>query len=170
MRIYLIGFKNSGKTTTGKKLAASLGYQFLDLDELIERNDGRSVPEIYKQDGEPQFRIKEQQALHQTQLLENTVISTGGGVPRFFDNMEWMLKTGTVVYLKLDEGTLYGRLKQASESRPILQEKTPEQLREYVRELLTNYEHQYLKAHFVVDAKNLAPDDLVCRILKKYPC
>ncbi len=168
MRIYLIGLKNCGKTTTGKKLAKKLSLDFIDLDELIEKNDGRSVPEIFSNDGEEAFRKKEQEALHQTGKMDQLVISTGGGVPRFFDNMDFMNNQGTTIYLKLDENTLVGRLKQAAKDRPILKGKSSEEIREYVNNLLTNYEHFYLKANYVVDAKNLAPEDLVARILKNY--
>lgn len=168
MRIYLIGFKNSGKTTAGKKLAKKLDLEFLDLDELIEQNDGRTVPEIYSQDGEDVFREKERLALHQSGQMNNVVISTGGGVPRFYNNMDYMKEKGTTIYLKLDEETLVGRLRVAAKSRPILKGKTPEQVRDYVHDLLTNHEHQYLKADLIVDAKNLAPDDLVARVLLNY--
>lgn len=165
MKIYLIGYKNSGKSTTGRKLAKKLGLTFVDLDELIEKFDGRTVPEIFSQDGEDAFRIKEQQALHQTESLDQAVISTGGGVPRFFDNMQFMNRGGITIYLKLDEETLVGRLKNATRSRPIVQGKTTEELHEYVHNLLKNFEHYYLSAHYVVDAKNTAPEELIARIL-----
>lgn len=169
MKIYLLGFKNSGKTTTGKKLAKKLNLNFLDLDELIERNDGRTVPEIYSEDGEAAFRDKEKRALEQTANMDNQIISTGGGVPRFFDNMDFMLKNGTTIYLKLDEDTLVGRLRIAAKSRPILKGKNDEEIRQYVQDLLLNHEHFYLRAKFVVDAKNLAPDELVARVIANYP-
>ena len=169
MKIFLLGFKNSGKTTAGKKLAKKLNLEFLDLDELIERNDGRSVPEIYSQDGETVFRKKEQEALLQTAKMDNQVISTGGGVPRFFQNMDFMIENGTTIYLKLDEDTLVGRLKVAAKSRPILKGKNAEEIREYVQDLINNHEHHYLRAHYIIDAKNLAPDDLVARALLLYP-
>lgn len=168
MRVYLIGFKNSGKTTAGKKLAKKLDCNFVDLDELIERNDGRTVPEIFTEDGEELFRDKERVALQQTARIDNIVVSTGGGVPRFFDNMDFMKEHGTTIYLKLDEETLVGRLKVAAKTRPILKGKTPEQVREYVQDLLNNHEHHYLKADLIVDAKNLAPDDLVARVMLNY--
>jgi shikimate kinase len=168
VKIYLIGLKNSGKTTTGKKLARKLNLQFVDLDTLIEENDGRTVPEIFVQDGEDIFRKKEQEALQQTAILKDTVISTGGGVPRFFDNMEFMKKNGTTVYLQLDEDTLVGRLKVAAQNRPIVKGKSAEEIREYVNNLLTQYEHHYLRADYIVDAKNMSPDEIVARVLKNY--
>lgn len=168
MRIYLIGFKNCGKTTAGKKLAKKLNLEFIDLDSLMEEMDGRTVPEIFSQDGEDLFREKERLALHQTAKKDDIVVSTGGGVPRFFDNIEFMKKQGTIIYLKLDEDTLVGRLRAAAQNRPILKGKTPEQIRDYVHDLLQNHEHRYLEANLIVDAKNLAPDDLVARLLLNY--
>ena len=80
MKIYLIGLPSSGKTTLGKSLANSLNSQFIDMDELIEKKDGRSIPEIFKNDGEDFFREVEKSVLKD--LLggsDNVVISTGGG-------------------------------------------------------------------------------------------
>ncbi|HBH47158.1 MAG TPA: shikimate kinase [Bacteroidales bacterium] len=168
MKVYLIGFKNSGKTTAGRKLARKLKLNFLDLDDLIEKNDGRTVPEIFSQDGEDVFREKERSALQQTAGMDKVVISTGGGVPRFFNNMDFMLENGTTVYLKLDEDTLVGRLRIAAQNRPILKGKSPEEIRSYVQDLLRDYEHYYLRAKYVVDAKNLAPEEIVSRVLENY--
>ncbi len=142
--------------------------EFVDLDDLIEKMDGRTVPEIFTQDGEDIFREKEKNALQSTANIENAVISTGGGAPRFSNNMGFMKDHGITIYLKLDENTLVGRLKKASKDRPVVKGKTPEQIREYVAGLLEKYEHIYLSAEYVVDAKNLAPDELVSDILGKY--
>lgn len=169
MRIYLIGLKNSGKTTTGKKLARKLNLEFIDLDELIEDINGRPVTEIFSEDGEDVFREREREALMKTASMEQVVVATGGGAPRFFDNMEFMNSQGITVYLRLDEDTLVGRLKYAAKDRPVVKGKTPEEIRLYVQNILTNHEHIYMQANFVVDSKNLAPDDLVARILTNYP-
>jgi shikimate kinase len=168
MKIYLIGLKNSGKTTTGKKLAKKLNLEFIDLDDLIEKNNGKAVTEIFSSEGEDVFRKKEQEALKQTASMEQVVISTGGGAPRFFDNMEFMKNNGTTIYLRLDEDTLVGRLKLAAIDRPVVKGKSPEEIRKYVQNILNNHEHIYMQANIVVDSKNLAPDDLVEKVLKNY--
>lgn len=168
MRIYLIGLKNSGKTTTGKKLARKLNLEFADLDELIEQFDGRPVTEIYSNDGEEAFRVKEQEALKHTLTLENVVVATGGGAPRFYNNMDFMKENGITIYLRLDEDTLVGRLKVAAKNRPVVKGKTPEEIRQYVRDILENHEHIYMGANIVVDSKSLLPDDLVAKILTLY--
>lgn len=169
MRIYLVGFKNSGKTTTGERLARKLGFDFVDLDGLIEKNDGRTVPEIFTQDGEDEFRRKEQEALHQTGQMENIVVATGGGVPRFFDNMSFMKREGVTIYLQLDKDTLIGRLKEAAKDRPIVKGKTTAQIREYVNDLYSKYEHLYLQSSYVVNSRDILPNDLVNKIIRNYP-
>lgn len=168
MKIYLIGLKNSGKTTTGKRLANKLNLNFIDLDQLIEKINGRSVTEIFSQDGEPVFREKEREALLETSKMDNVVIATGGGVPRFYDNMDFMNKNGITVYLKLDEDTLVGRLKVAAKDRPVMKGKTTEQIRDYVQNILQHHEHIYLRANYVVDSKNLTPGDLATKISMNY--
>ncbi|OQY05321.1 MAG: hypothetical protein B6I20_01495 [Bacteroidetes bacterium 4572_117] len=87
MLIYLIGFMGSGKTTVGKKLARKLSYNFIDLDAQIELEIGTNITDYFEQFGEEKFRLIEHQVLHNTYKLENTVVSTGGGAPCYFNNI-----------------------------------------------------------------------------------
>ncbi|HQB87139.1 MAG TPA: shikimate kinase, partial [Bacteroidales bacterium] len=98
-KIFLIGFMGSGKTTTGKKLASRLSWKFIDLDEFIEEDKGMPVAEIFETQGEDWFRTVEAEALRTVTKAGNTVISTGGGTPCFYENMEFMLQNGLTVYL-----------------------------------------------------------------------
>ena len=109
-KIYIIGFMGSGKSTAGKKLASLMGWTFVDLDKKIEEFAGKSIPEIFAQDGETSFREIEAKILRSLNSLKNTVISTGGGTPCYSDNMEYMLDTGLTLYLKLTPGQLKSRL------------------------------------------------------------
>ena len=161
MRIFIIGYKSSGKTTIGKKLANRLGYQFIDLDQYIESKEGRTVPEIYVEDGDKKFRAMEWKALNEIVHLDDIVVSTGGGVPCHCDNMNIMREHGAVVYLKLDSDILISRLKHATIDRPIVKGKTDEQLREYVSGLRDRCEHHYLTATHIIDAKNIKVDDII---------
>src|ERR1700731_760133 len=88
--IFLIGFMGSGKTTLGRKLAHRLDYEFIDLDQVLEARAGMTIAEYFTQFGEDAFRKLESQVLKQTPYPANAVVSTGGGLPCFFDNMEWM--------------------------------------------------------------------------------
>src|SRR5665647_886628 len=102
--VYIIGFMGSGKTTAGKKLAAALGWSFIDLDKKIEEHTGKIIPDIFSQNGEVWFRNVEAEVLRSLNELTNTVISTGGGAPCHDDNMDYMLETGFTVYIKLNPG------------------------------------------------------------------
>ncbi len=161
MRYFIIGYKSSGKTTIGKKLAHRLNMDFIDLDKFIEEMTGSSVPEIYTDQGETEFRNIEWKALKQVVTKDNLVVSTGGGVPCHCDNMNLMEKYGEVIYLKMDNNTLVNRLEKATVDRPIVKNKTREELHVYIQDLRERCEHHYLRARFIVDGKTLKIDELV---------
>ncbi|NJK86247.1 MAG: shikimate kinase [Bacteroidales bacterium] len=92
MRYFIIGYKSSGKTTIGKQLASILKMDFIDLDEEIEKLTGRTVPDIYENDGEKEFRKLEWKTLREVVKLDNIVVSTGGGAPCHCENMDLMEK------------------------------------------------------------------------------
>ncbi|PID93011.1 MAG: shikimate kinase, partial [Bacteroidetes bacterium] len=89
MLIFLIGYMGSGKSTTGKKLARRLGLPFYDLDLLISTHQGLSIPEIFQQKGEAQFRNVEAAQLRTLNENDHAVVSTGGGTPCHHHNMQW---------------------------------------------------------------------------------
>jgi len=151
MRFYIIGFKNSGKTTFGRELARRLGIEFIDLDEYIERKFGRSIPDIYLELGEAEFRRIESEALREVSKGEYVVISTGGGVPCGKDNMKIILESGISVYLKVDDETIVQRLKQASLTRPLVMGKTEDEIRDYLKDLKQKCEHLYLLADYIIE-------------------
>ncbi len=97
-RLFLIGLPGSGKTTMGKELAKELAYTFIDLDDRIVFSAGKSIPEIFTQDGEERFREIERDELRKI-VGERCVIATGGGAPCFHHNMDWMQENGFTVYL-----------------------------------------------------------------------
>ena len=92
--IFFVGFMGCGKTTWSRKLAAHLGYDFIDLDHVLEEQAGMTIAEYFATHGEDSFRILESEVLKQTPYTQNTIISTGGGLPCFFDNMAWMNAQG----------------------------------------------------------------------------
>src|SRR6188768_135637 len=99
MLIFLIGLPGSGKTTLGKQLAERLGYAFVDTDEEIVKREGRSIPDIFTQDGEDKFRLMEKEVLEELVGKTNTVVSTGGGLPCFHQNMFMIRNKGMAIYL-----------------------------------------------------------------------
>jgi len=158
--IFFIGFMGCGKTTWSRKLAAHLGYDFIDLDHLLEEQAGMTIAEYFATYGEDSFRILESEVLKQTPYTQNTVVSTGGGLPCFFDNMEWMNAHGKTVYIKLSPKTLVDRLERSKNKRPLLREKQGEELLAFITERLAEREVFYLQAGYIANGISLSVDGL----------
>jgi shikimate kinase len=119
-RLYLIGFMGAGKSTVGEKLAESLGWPFRDLDQVIVEETGRSIPEIFRQDGEEVFREQETEALRRESRKDPPfVLATGGGVAERSTNRKIMSETGVSIYLNVDFDVLYERVGN-DETRPLV--------------------------------------------------
>jgi shikimate kinase len=146
-RIYLVGMMGVGKSTLGKQLANALGYSFVDLDKQISFLEGRSIQQIFDQEGESYFREAEHHILHQTATLHQTVIATGGGTPCFFNNMEWMNKHGKSVYLEANTAFILSRVSHNTDKRPLLKGKQTGELETYITHVLAQREPFYSKAH-----------------------
>jgi shikimate kinase len=154
-RIYIIGFMGSGKTTAGKKLASILGWSFADLDKEIEQYSGKTIPEIFSQNGEDHFRKIESSVLKNLKGETNLVVSTGGGTPCNGDNMDYMLKTGLTLYLKLTPGQLRSRLSESSGDRPLIKDLNNESLLRFIEEKLASREKWYNLSKITVEGINL---------------
>jgi len=145
-KIYIIGFMGSGKTTTGKKLATALGWSFIDLDNKIEEEAGKTIPELFSEYGEEYFRNTESEVLKSLKCQADTVISTGGGAPCHSDNMKFMLDTGLTIYLKLTPVQLCSRLSESGGERPLIKDLDPENLLKFIKEKLSVRERWYNQA------------------------
>jgi shikimate kinase len=156
----------SGKTTIGKPLAAKLGYKFIDQDDVIEQRFGMTITEVFAKIGEPTFRQAEHEVLSELAQLENVVIATGGGCPCFFNNMELMNEHGITIYLKGDPKTLVHRLKGSHGTRPLIKDKSEQELIDYVEGKLSEREPFYSKAKYTVKTINLKVEDIVLLISK----
>ncbi len=125
--IFLIGMPSSGKSTIGKRMADALHYHFLDTDRMIVRGEGRSVADIFAQDGEAYFREAERRVLRTIKPGQNLVISTGGGMPCYHDNMGYINATGVSVFLDVPVSALVRRiLAHNANDRPLYQPTNPE--------------------------------------------
>ena len=149
--IIIIGYMGAGKTTVGKALAKELGIMFYDLDWYIETRMHKTVKQIFDESGEDGFRQIEHNMLHEVAEFENIVLSCGGGTPCFFDNMAYMNQLGETVYLKASPETLYAHLKMGKGVRPLLLNKTPEEVQVFIREQLQKREPFYEKAKHIFD-------------------
>ena len=152
-RIFLIGYMGAGKTTLGRALAKELNIQFIDLDSYIEERLCKSVSQIFAEKGEAGFRDIERRMLHEAGEFENVIISTGGGTPCFFDNIEYMNGQGTTVFLDVPIDRLFIRLSIARKKRPLIMNKSDEELRCFITEQLGKRLPHYSKAkqRFVAD-------------------
>ena len=148
MKLVLVGYMGSGKTTTGKILAERLGIPFIDLDHYISEKLGMSITDLFKNKGAVFFRKVEREALlHLGHSDDSFVLSTGGGTPCFGDNLENMkvFPNTIVVYLKLSIPELVTRLEGEMDQRPLLAglDKAPftvEEISAKIGELLTGPE------------------------------
>jgi shikimate kinase len=166
MRIYLIGYMGSGKSSIGKKLASRLGYSFVDLDSVIEEGQQETVAEIFVQKGEDAFRNLERVALHKTFKMENIVVSTGGGTPVFFDNMLILNKNGLCIYLKATADVLISRLQRNRHLRPLIASLSLENLQFFVKKQLEERSVFYEKSEMHIEAKDLTPAILYSQVLR----
>lgn len=149
--IIIIGYMGAGKTTVGKALAKELGVMFYDLDWYIESRMRKTVKQIFDEIGEEGFRKIERNMLHEVAEFENVVVSCGGGTPCFFDNMGYMNQLGETIYLKASPETLHTHLKMGKGVRPLLLNKTPEEVEIFIREQLKLREPFYNKAKHIID-------------------
>ncbi|MEE1222204.1 MAG: shikimate kinase [Bacteroidaceae bacterium] len=151
IRVILVGYMGSGKTTVGRQLANALGVQFYDLDWYIETRFHKRVAEIFAEKGEEGFRDMERRMLHEVAEFEDVVLSCGGGTPCFFDNMDYMNSLGETLYLKASPEVLAQHLRMGRTERPLIKGKTPEELEQYIKESLAAREPFYSKAKHIVD-------------------
>lgn len=168
-RIFLIGFMGSGKTYNGRLLANQLHIPFFDLDEEVEKKEGKSISKIFEQQGEEHFRQLESEMLQQvTETNQSFVLSTGGGTPCYFNSIDFMKKNGVVVWIDTPVDTLVQRLEKEKEKRPLLHNLSKEQLQDFVIKKLGDRKNYYQQASVVIKEDNFTPDQLIQTILKKH--
>jgi shikimate kinase len=162
--IVVIGFMGTGKSTVGRLVAERLGRRFVDLDTVIAAVAGKTVPEIFRADGEPAFRRLETIALARALGDGGTVLATGGGAACREDNLAMMLAQGRVVALSATPEEVLKRTGHAS-GRPNLDGATGEQQLARARALLAAREPYYARAHVRVDTVGKAPEDVAAEVL-----
>ncbi len=153
----------SGKTTVGKKLAKRIGWKFIDIDSVIERKEGMTIPRIFAEKGEEYFRNLEVQVLYETSKLKRFVIATGGGLGANPDALKFMKDSGFVVWLKVSFEEFMRRC-GGKENRPLLK------LSEFeLKELMKRREEVYSKAHLTVNDDEGEAESKVEQILREIP-
>ena len=153
----------SGKSVVGKALAGLSGYEFIDTDEIIELKTGKSVSDIFAEEGEKRFREIEAEIISEVCKGKWQIISTGGGAVTNRDNMKNMKDAGLLVALTASPDEIFKRVKSESH-RPLLDRENP---KEKIKELIKKRSPYYLQANLVVDTEGKSPDEIAKEILKK---
>jgi len=161
MRIYLVGYMGSGKSTIGKQLAGLLGFSCIDLDVVFEQTYRVAIMDFFKKYDEDAFRQLERKLLFETFSLENHVISTGGGTACYFDNMELMNCNGTTVYIKMHPKSLFIRLKNSKRLRPRTSGLEDDDLKLTIENDMVTRQKFYEMAHFQVKGEDIHLPQLV---------
>ena len=164
MKIFLVGFMGSGKTTVGRELAARIDAPFFDLDELIESAEKLTIREMFAQKGEPYFRKRERDLLRSTKHLESAVIATGGGTFTFDENIQFIQTEGVSVYLSAPYTLLRARIGSRAADRPLFQDDLS------THELYANRIRYYRMSDLTVEIReDETPAEIAERLLLMLP-
>jgi len=167
MKIFLIGFMGSGKTHWGKLLAEKLHLTFFDLDTVITEKESKTISEIFADKGEEFFRYREKEVLEElVKENEHFILSSGGGTPCFFNNISFMKKNGTVVWLNTSVEILKQRLLKERMSRPLIKNIGETQLKAYIIRKLGERKIYYEQADVIVNEENILLQPLIELLLK----
>lgn len=153
--VYLTGFMAAGKSTAGPILANTIGWDFLDIDKVIEKKAGKKITEIFSQEGEEFFRKLENSTLKEISQLQNYIIALGGGTIASDENLKIIKNTGILIYLKSSPETAYQRLR-FKRDRPALlfqgeEEPGKEVFINRINELLNKRKHYYEKSDYIIN-------------------
>lgn len=160
-RIYIIGYMCSGKSSISRRIASRIGYEQCDTDDLFEEKYRICVNDFFEKYGEDYFRKFESEILKKTEEMHNVVVSTGGGTPCFFDNMQWMNENGTTVFVKISPATACNRIKTAKRKRPLVYGKDEDKLTQFIENHYNSRLPFYEQAHITVKGENFDIDEVI---------
>lgn len=159
--IFLIGYMGCGKSTLAKKLASKLSFEWLDTDAFIEKQEGLTISQIFTTHGESYFRSLELKLIQSIDVTVPTVISTGGGLPCFNNLMEQLNDIGTTIYLERSPKELFQRLNQGKSKRPLIANKSDEELLQFIEENLAKRNPIYRQSTFILGRDNQTVDRII---------
>lgn len=164
MRIYLIGYMGCGKSTLGRRLSQHTGLQFVDMDHYIEERNCKTIPRIFAEEGEAEFRNKERKALEELSQFNDIIIATGGGAPCFFDNIDVMNRSGKTIFMNIGPEILADRLLKSKTERPLIKGKSREELVAFIDETLKKRNKFYQQAHIQITQPDIDLNQLMSMI------
>jgi len=150
MLFFLNGFMGSGKSHWGKIWAANYKLGFIDLDEVIQMEEGGSVVDIFEEKGEDYFRTVEAKKLREMATAKSSIIACGGGTPCFHDNMKWMNEHGISVYLSATPDEILRRLIKGQQQRPLIKKLNQAELLFFIQQKLKEREPFYNQANIIL--------------------
>ena len=155
----------SGKTHWGRVLSEKLGILFFDLDEQVTEHAGKSIPEIFAEQGEEQFRMLEKDVLHIiTESHESFVMACGGGSPCYFNNIEYMNQSGTTVWINVPLETLFERLVLEKGKRPLIKNLSDDKLKRFINKKFSDRRIYYEQATVSIDEEPIQLEKLIEKI------
>lgn len=165
--LFLIGYMGCGKSTVGRKLARRLDVPFVDTDAAVEEREGATVADLFRYEGEERFRAIEREVLERTIATEAAaVVSTGGGLPIWRDNMARLNEAGTTVYLRRSAENIASRLSPyGRRKRPRLSGLNDAELLDFMRRDMAEREPFYAAARCTIDCDALTDDEILERIV-----
>jgi shikimate kinase len=165
MKIFLLGFMGSGKTYWARLLSQKLTLPFFDLDEQIVNAEGKTINEIFETKGEEYFRQIEKETLHIiAESHESMVMACGGGTPCYFNNIEYMNRVGTTVWLDVPFPVLVQRLIKERQHRPLLKNLSDEQVKAYIVKKFSDRKIYYEQASVIIDEQPVRLEKLIEKV------
>ena len=155
-KIFLVGMMGSGKSYWTKKIAKWIKSAGYDLDDLIEMNEEKTIAEIFSEDGEDQFRKIEAKILRWFKEKKKYVLATGGGTPCFQENMAWMKKEGTVIWLDESVEILVKRLNEEKAHRPLIANLNEASLTKFIQDKLIERHAYYSQANYRLSSDQIS--------------
>ena len=166
--LFLIGYMGCGKSTIGRKLARRLRIPYVDTDALVEEREGASVYDIFQFEGEERFRELERAVLEEVIVEGAAIVSTGGGLPTWGDNMARMNTTGRTVYLRRSAESIASRLSPyGRQKRPRLRGLNDEELVRFMSEDMAKRACFYQQAQQTIVCDGLSDDEILQAILQQ---
>lgn len=160
MHIFLLGFMGSGKSHWGRLWAAAHNFNFIDIDEELEKQEQKTVAAIFETRGEDYFRQKETILLRSLTAQSNSIVSCGGGTPCFFDNMAWMNKNGLTIFLEATTQFILKNIKNEKDKRPLIKDKDDAEILFFIDQKLKERQPYYSKAKIILQAEDLNIDSI----------
>ena len=165
MKIFLIGFMGCGKTHWGKKLSNRLEVPFFDLDKAIEEKEEQSITALFEEKGEEYFRLLEKEVLYLlVESHDSFVMACGGGTPCFYNNIDYMNKQGTTVWINCSSECLFDRLHQEKEKRPLIKDLDEEQLKTFIQKKIGDRRIFYQQADVIITEDEVSLEKIMERV------